>query len=291
MFSMTGYGSAKADGDWGTMTMGITSVNHRYQEITVKLPREFSWWEPWFHRKIRSAFSRGKVSCRLDVAWSGRCGSNMINRDFLMALYRDVASMASDMGAPPVDLGYLLGVSGVLDGRSAVMDEDALEEIFSDLINRAVEDWNASRRAEGEFLWGEVMGKISVYEGIIDDLSSAWGEARDRAFEHAKERVSAMLKDMGLDLDESRWAQELVLMADRWDVEEELSRIRSHLLQFRQVTSKEGPWGKRLDFIIQELNRETNTIGSKVNDAVLRSMVVDAKTALEMVREQIQNLE
>ncbi|MCX7828627.1 MAG: YicC family protein [Thermanaerothrix sp.] len=288
---MTGYGTAKVEGDWGTMTLGITSVNHRYQEITVKLPRELTWWEPWFHRRIRSAFSRGKVNCRLDVLWGGRCGVGMVNRDFLEALYRDVSSVASAVGAPPVELGDLLGVSGVLDGRSIAMDEDSLEGIFADLLDRAVEDWNGSRRSEGDFLWREVLGRLSIYENIIDRLSSAWSSARELAFSQAKERVSAVLKDMDLKLDESRWAQELVLMADRWDVEEEILRIRSHLIQFRQVGTKDGPCGKRLDFIVQELNRETNTIGSKVNDAELRAMVVDAKVALEMVREQIQNLE
>jgi uncharacterized protein (TIGR00255 family) len=288
---MTGYGRGRVEGQWGRLSLEISSVNHRYQEISVRLPRDMSRWEPWFHLKLRPLFNRGKVTCRVEANWGPSSGAGHLNLELMSSIYGEVKRLSSQLGAPLGPVTDLLQVPGVMESPMGFMDEGEAEGILEGLLRMAVEDWNRMRQAEGEYLWGEILRRLGSFRSCVDRISRVWGDRMEMAFRQARERVEEMLAGLGASLDESRWAQELVIMADRWDVSEELSRLGSHVEQFLAVRDLKGPVGKRLDFIVQEMNREVNTLGSKVNDPEIRSLVVDAKSALEAVREQIQNLE
>ena len=292
--SMTGYGRAQIDRDWGSLTLELWSVNHRYQEVSVRLPRELASWEPWFHQKLRRGFRRGKVQGKLEILWSASRKSGRVNRPAFLHFFRELDALRRETGeGGDIALDRLLALPGVLE--VPVLEGEAGSEtpevLLEALLEEALSAWGRMRATEGATLWEEIRRHLESYEGWIRRIEEAWGGARDRAYEATKGRIRELLDAAGVAPDEHRWMQELAYLADRWDVSEELARIRSHLAQFRRMGDEAEGSGRKLDFLIQELNRETNTLDSKVADAAIRALAVEAKAALERVREQIQNLE
>ncbi|EFQ23639.1 YicC/YloC family endoribonuclease [Aminomonas paucivorans] len=292
--SMTGYGRAQVERDWGSLSLELWSVNHRYQEVTVRLPRELASWEPWFHQRLRKGFRRGKVQGKLEILWAASRKAGRVNREAFLHFFRELDALRRETGeGGDIALDRLLGMPGVLEvplleGQTSQED---LETLLEGLLQEALGAWNAMRRTEGAALWGEVLGHLESYEGWIRRIDETWASSRDQAYEATKGRIRELLDAAGVAPDEHRWMQELAYLADRWDVSEELARIRSHLSQFRKLGQEAEGSGRKLDFLVQELNRETNTLDSKVADAAIRALAVEAKAALERVREQIQNLE
>jgi uncharacterized protein (TIGR00255 family) len=293
--SMTGFGSAISNREWGSISLDLSSVNHRYQEISVRLPKELASWESWFHQRLRGFFRRGKVQARVETRWNASPLAVSINKKVLESYYKELSAVSNSLGAETgIRLDSLLSLPGVVDisEGSRLTEDHETEEILTELIERCGQSWNDMRKSEGSHLGSEIMERLGVLESHSSAISEMWKDARDAAFDAMIGRIAAAFDSLSLPgLDESRFAQEAAVIADRWDISEELTRMKSHTTKFREAVSSSEPVGRKLDFIVQEMNREINTINSKSPDSNVRWMAVEAKVELERIREQIQNLE
>jgi uncharacterized protein (TIGR00255 family) len=296
--SMTGFSSARVEREWGAISLELSSVNHRYQEIYARLPRELVSWEPWIHRRLRGLFRRGKVQARVEIVWAATALAFTVNREALALYYREFLEIGDSLGIPPsergISLGALVNLPGALDSqeRFGRFQDDETEDLLSSLLEQGAAGWQKMRAVEGEHLRVAVYEHLARLEGLLREISDKWEQVRDASFEAMKERISKALESVGaLPPDDSRFAQEAVFIADRWDITEELARLESHIEKFRSEGASPESSGRKLDFLVQEMNREVNTINSKVADAGIRWLAVEAKASLERMREQIQNLE
>jgi uncharacterized protein (TIGR00255 family) len=293
--SMTGFGGAQSEREWGTISLELSSVNHRYQEIFVRLPKELASWEPWFHQKLRAAFRRGKVSARVDILWAASALSGAIDRGVLLQYYREISEIRDALGQErDISLDALINLPGVLDAgaRIQIARGEGTEEMLSDLLARAEANWKEMRAAEGSHLETAVREHLTSLENLTGEIEAKWQGAKDTAFEAMCGRIRKALEASGVaPPDDARFAQEAAILADRWDVSEELARLASHIKKFRETGQSGDSVGRRLDFLAQEMNREANTINSKVADADIRWLSVEARAAIERIREQIQNIE
>ncbi|MDR2180713.1 MAG: YicC family protein [Synergistaceae bacterium] len=290
---MTGFGRASHAFAWGTVTFEIASVNHRYQEISVRLPKEIASFESAIVVSLRSALKRGKIRLSAEIGWAGECKMAKLDTDALCAYYNQLQRVAGQLKAPPVsDLTNLLALPGVCDAPCFHgEDEEERGKFLEALTEAAAEALMEMKRSEGAKLQKIVEWDLEEFEGLVRRLSARWDEASSESLESLKTRIEKVMERFDLEIDPHRIAQEVSLMADKWDVSEELKRLASHISKFREITSGKDSEGRKLDFLIQEMNREVNTMGSKVGDAEFRWMVVDAKSCLERIREQIQNVE
>ncbi|MDR2529181.1 MAG: YicC family protein [Synergistaceae bacterium] len=286
---MTGFGRASRDFPWGMVILEISSVNHRYQEIGVKLPKEISSFESLFMSLLRDRLKRGKVRLNAEIAWVVEYRTARLDENALASYYNRLKEIARRVGAPPnFELTSLLALPGVCD--SPRLDANGVGE-WEVLIGEAVDALIEMKKSEGEKLWVVIEADLTVFENLTRSLSTRWKAASSDALESLRTRVKKTMERFDLELDPNRVAQEVSLLADRWDVSEELARLSSHISKFREIASGSGSEGRKLDFLIQEMNREINTMGSKVGDVEFRWTVVEAKSCLERIREQIQNVE
>jgi uncharacterized protein (TIGR00255 family) len=291
--SMTGFGRTQTEVPFGTINLEISSVNHRYQDITVRLPREFAGWEPWFHQRLRRYFRRGKLQCRMELLWEPSVKRGHINPEVLASYYNSLKEVQAELGhGAELSIESLTQLPGVVEVPKFDSEggEDH-EELFGKIIDDTVKKWLDMRRAEGQHLRADVLTHLEELEKIIKEIEGKWQAAKDAAFEMMKSRVAETLESLGEQLDSARYLQEIVILTDKWDVSEEIARLYSHINKFKMTGEAEEPMGRKLDFIVQEMNREVNTLDSKVADAGIRWLAVNAKASLERVREQIQNLE
>ncbi len=292
--SMTGFGSKTQEFSWGTVSFEVSSVNHKYQDFTARLPRELLSLENRMIMLMRSLIGRGKVKLTAEIAWNPGARIPALDDEGLMNLFNQVRRIAKRNNLEiPNDITSLLSVPGVLDGSSNVAEEAAREkpEIWDQILLSAVDAMMEMKRSEGSKLKTKVEADLKILQDILESLNERWKTANSEALEGLRIRMSSVMEHYDLDIDEARIAQEVALMSDKWDVSEELARLEAHIDKFRQTMEIKEPCGKKLDFLIQEMNREVNTMGSKVNDADFRWGVVEAKTCIERMREQIQNIE
>lgn len=291
--SMTGFGSSSREFSWGTVKFEITSVNHKYQDFSVKLPRELTSLENRMLTLLRSNITRGKLKLSAEITWNPGAKIPTFDNDGLTALISQARTLAerNNLGVSD-DVTSFLMLPGVLDDSGNIAEEAAAEnpEFWDRLALDAVESLMEMKRNEGEKLHEKVEADLTALEAIIEALKERWTAANSEALESLRTRIENVMEHFNLEIDENRIAQEVALMSDKWDVSEETARLEAHTSKFRQIMCEE-PCGKKLDFLIQEMNREINTMGSKVNDAQFRWGVVEAKTCIEKMREQIQNIE
>ncbi len=292
--SMTGYSRVQGSFAWGTVSLELSSVNHKYQDISIRLPKELSGTEPLLQKKLRSAFQRGKVVLRCDVCWSQEYKACSVNGGILKAYVRNIQKTLADLGLERVpQIEPLLNLPGVLE-PAASGDASSLEAMGKDmepLLESALEDWNVMRKTEGGHLSEDIMSRLDDLEERVQNVRQRWPDARNEAIEAFRERIATLLDGQDIAPDEARIAQEVVILNDKWDITEEIARLDSHVAKFREIMDNVEVSGKKLDFLVQEMNREVNTIASKSNDSTLRWEAVEAKSTLESIREQIQNVE
>ncbi|MCR5346471.1 MAG: YicC family protein [Fretibacterium sp.] len=294
--SMTGFGRASREFPWGTVTFELTSVNHRYQDFSARLPRELSPMESRLISLLRGALNRGKVRLSAEIAWNPGARTPTLDEEGLLLLFRRVRELALQEGAETPSLSSFLSLPGICEASRALELMKDEPQVWDELLNAALESLMEMKRAEGEKLKAVIEADLNAFEGIVSDLEARWRTASAEALEALRARIEKVMEHYELELDSARIAQEVSLMADKWDVSEELARLAAHIERFRQTmeggeTRGKDLAGRRLDFLIQEMNREVNTMGSKVGDADFRWGVVGAKSCLERIREQIQNVE
>lgn len=289
--SMTGYGKAEAHSAGGRLIAEIRSVNHRYGEIYVKLPRPFMAFENDVRKCVGGRLKRGKIEVFIQQEGVAGLGTlPALNIPLARAYQEAFLKMKDELGLDePVTLGLIASQRDVLSaGEGEEMPETIREELLA-AVASAVESLDAMRLREGAELLADLRGRRETLASLIERVAERAPQVVAEAAKRMKERVAQLAGENGVD--EGRLAQEIAFLADRCDITEELVRFASHLRQFDETLLLEEPVGRKLDFLLQELNREVNTIGSKANDAETASYVVQLKAELEKIREQVQNIE
>lgn len=291
MQSMTGFGRGTHATERCLASVEITSINRKQVEIVANLPRPLQSLEPRVRQAILPHISRGRVqiTIRIESPEGGEVSQFRINltlaKSFESAFIELSRILGRDLLPEPSDFLRQPGVMEMGDGE----DVDAAWEAISPALDQAITYLNAMRTTEGNHLRDDLIERLTKLESFTRMIT---GHAPDRV-ERQKELLLKRLSDLGipLELDDERLAKELALFADRCDISEEVTRLESHFTKFQEYIHAEDPAGRPLDFLCQELFRELNTIGSKANDPFIAQTVVEAKTELEKIREQVQNIE
>ena len=291
--SMTGYGRGEETFDGVQITVELRSVNNRYLDCAVKMPRAYIFAEEAMKSKIQSAVARGKVDVFVTIVRSGGDGTVVTVNEALAKSYIDALYKLHDLGGGKVRREYyptdLARFPDVLTVEKEEEDLDQMKERLLAVLGRAVEDFNAMRAVEGGRLSADILGRADTIERLLAEI-----EARSpRTVEDYRARLEAKMRDVlqNTQIDEGRLLTEAAIFADKVAVDEETVRLHSHLGQLRELLAAGGAVGRKLDFLIQEFNREANTIGSKCSDIEITRKVVDMKAEIEKIREQVQNLE
>lgn len=292
LYSMTGFNRVKKDYPWGALSVELSSVNSRYLELNVRVDRELAGCEPLIQNTVRGRLARGKVTVRAEVKWADALVRDRLNVTALRGYYEEIMKLSSELGGSAPELSSLLGLPGVCEASSLKeRAEDELQNALSELLQNALDGLSEMRAAEGEALSADIARNLDSYDELLQKISAHWQEISQSVFQDYRERVTKTIALLGYETDPARLAQELVILADKWDIAEELTRSASHTAQFRKLLQGGGTVGRKLDFLVQEMNREINTMGSKSASTDLRWLVVDGKALLERIREQIQNVE
>lgn len=291
--SMTGYGRAESTGARTILTVECKSVNHRHLDVSLKLPRVLAAFEADARRLIQASVQRGRVDVSTTVTTAEGTVLNPLTVNVAQAReYADAArrlSEALDLSDGP-SLGWVMGQPGVLTREEQVaLSADEAWPLLEKALAGALAMMVERRETEGAALARELTGLRAVLTGHVDAVARRVPAAVERRAARLTERMRAMLE--GAELDQARLAAEVAVWADRTDVSEELARLRAHLAQLAALLDGDEPVGRTLDFLIQEINREVNTIGSKADDLEISQAVIAAKATLEKMREQVQNIE
>ena len=288
---MTGYGRAVQTIDGREITVELRSVNNRYLDCTVKLPRMFSFAEDSVKNRVKAAVSRGKVDVYIGVNAVQTADVQVaVNRPVLESYLAALRQIETEYGVrDDVTVMSLARLPDVFSVEKTQEDEQKLTQDILGVAEEAISRYNAMRETEGAALETDLRGRAATIlerVALVERRSPATvAEYRERL----RQKMQEVLQNTAID--EGRILQEAAIYADRIAVDEETVRLRSHLAQLGDMLAKGGAIGRKLDFLLQELNRETNTIGSKCNDLELSNIVVDMKAELEKIREQTQNIE
>jgi len=289
--SMTGYGKSESVADTGKLSIEIRSVNHRYGEISVKLPRQFMSLEGEIKKRVANRFKRGKIDIFINFEQpSGVTAPPQVNFAMAKAYHEAFLALNHHLGIyEPVPASIIIAQKDVLVSQEMTPDMEGISAALFSTLADAMDSFGDMRCKEGEALFAEIAGRIAIINEAVEVVAIRSPVAVAANVDRLKERIVKLLADV--QLDEMRFAQEAALIADRMEITEELVRLRSHFRQFDSLLNLDEPVGRKLDFLLQEMNREVNTIGSKANDAEIAAMVVELKSEMEKVREQIQNIE
>jgi len=289
--SMTGFGRGEVSRDGKEFTVEIKTVNHRYFDIFIKMPRQISFLEDRVRELVSRAISRGKIDVYITYTNYGSDSRQVTIDEQLAKAYvsaleqlRDMFSLADD-----ISVSLLSKCPEVLKVEQVEEDEEQLWEILKTALDDAVASLIRMRENEGEAMKKALLERADTVEGVIAKIEARAPEVPKDYRAKLTERISDLLEQQVVD--ESRIAMEVALFADRCSIDEELVRLRSHFGQMRQILDMDQPVGRKLDFLVQEMNREINTIGSKANDLEITRYVVDVKSEIEKIREQVQNIE
>jgi len=285
--SMTGYARAEAQGPWGRLAWELRSVNHRYLDLSLRMPDELRAIENDARQKLGARLSRGKVEAGLrysrDQAQGTPIALDEVQLRHLNAAVETVRRAGLPVGqADPV---RVLAWPGVV--RTETADIAPVLAAGLELLDHALADFSATREREGERLKDYMLERCAAIEGHVAEVRARLPLVRVQWVE----KLRARCRDLGAEVDPARLEQEVVMAAQRLDVDEELSRLGVHLAEVRKTLSRDDAVGRRLDFLMQELNREANTLSSKSQDAEVTRHAVDIKVMIEQLREQVQNVE
>ena len=289
--SMTGYGSAKGTVDGLEITVELKSVNNRYLDAAVRLPRNFLFAEELIKARVQSHISRGKVDVFVSVDSSQAGDMTVKVNEGLLKGYMDAIShiaeecgLARDMTAMSVSR-----FPDVLTVEKRELDAEAIGAGIGEIAERALQDFDAMRLREGEKLRDDVLSRLETIERLVETVEEKAPETVAEYRRRLEQKMAEVLGTAGID--ENRILAEAALFADHIAVDEETVRLRSHMSQLRGMINGNSPTGRKIDFLIQEFNREANTIGSKCQNSQIAHVVVDLKSEIEKIREQIQNIE
>ena len=297
--SMTAFARRDCDTEWGALTWELRSVNHRFLEVSTRLPDDLRSLEPVVREKLAVKLGRGKVECNLRFRASSMMSTEVVvNKELvrrLISASREIESMldrptrnsfgnsfGTDSGVNTLEILRWPGVSQVVEANLEPLHQTALV-----MLDGTLNDLIQARAREGARLKEVIELRGIALEGCVAQVRARLPEVKDRW----KERLLNRIAEVKLDMEASRLEQELVVLAQKMDVDEELERLSGHIQEIRHTLGQKEPVGRRLDFLMQELNREANTLGSKSVDIETTRASVEMKVLIEQMREQIQNIE
>ena len=285
--SMTAFAREEVTEPWGTAAWEIRSVNFRYLEVSTRTPEDFRALESIIRERVSKRLSRGKIDCTLRFQATANAGGAIsINRDLVVRLggvWEEVRSLLG--GAASLRVIDILRWPGVID--TAPHDLDTISVRVLELLDAAIESLTEMRGREGETIYTLIDQRCEQLLAITTELQNILPSIRQAMRVRLSERLAEVVEQ----LDSQRLEQEMVLFSNKMDISEELDRLSAHTIEVRRVLQEEKPVGRRLDFLMQELNREANTLGSKSVDIQTTNASVDLKVLIEQMREQIQNVE
>lgn len=289
--SMTGYGKSEKTIEQRTYQIEIKSVNHRYLDISVKMPKQLSYLEEEIKKVVSSKVKRGKVDVFVSFENNSAQGKNIkINTDIAKIYISELRRLAEQENiSSNIEVTEISKYPDVLSIQN-VEDEETIKQEILEVTKMATEQLVNMKEIEGEKISEDLLNRIQTIKEKIKEISTLSTGLIQEYVVKLEGRIKELL--VGQEIDESRLAQEVVIYADKCSIEEEVTRLKSHIFQLEKFLKEtNGTIGKKLDFLIQEMNRETNTIGSKANSLEITNGVIDIKTELEDIREQIQNIE
>ena len=285
--SMTGYANASRELQGASLVLEMRAVNHRYLEVMFRSPDELRVIEPQCREMLAASLSRGKVEVRISFNRPAEAQTSLqLNQELLQQLFAvsdSVRAIRSEVGE--LKVGEVLRWPGVLQTQE--IPAATLQQIALELLRQALNDFTATRRREGEKLVALILDRAAR----MDELVEAVKPKIPALIQAYQEKITARLKDALVNIEDDRVRQEFALFAQKIDVDEEIGRLQTHLTELRRIVKTGGAVGKRLDFLLQELNREANTLGSKSVSSEVSQTAMELKVLIEQIREQIQNLE
>ncbi len=288
--SMTGYGKGNISENLRNYQVEIKSVNHRYLDISVKMPRVLSYLEEDVKKVISSKVKRGKIDVFITFENSSTEGKEIkINNEIAKMYINQLKQLAEEENIlANIEVTEISKYPDVLSVQNTQDDEQIKKELI-EATTIATDKLVQMRQVEGSKMAEDLLKRIEKINQKIEKISELSTGLIEEYVVKLENRIKEILKNQ--EIDESRLAQEVVIYADKCSIEEEVTRLKSHISQFKELINSDDAVGKKLDFIIQEMNRETNTIGSKANNLEITNGVIDIKTEIENIREQVQNIE
>jgi len=285
--SMTAYGRTEHSGDWGEASCEIRTVNHRYLEMSLRLPEELRFLEQKIREQVSNKLKRGKVDCNIRFAQTDSSkGALPVNQELLAKVIETAEETNSKLKiAAPINPLELLRWPGVLD--KDVPDPEEIGAPLLELINQTLESVIDTRQREGDKIKTMVLDRCSTTKEIVSNVR----ELMPNILENLREKLLQRAQELSNEFNNDRLEQELLLLTQKMDVAEEMDRLDAHIDEVSRVLEQKGPVGRRLDFLMQEMNRESNTLGSKSAHLDTTNSSVDLKVLIEQMREQIQNIE
>jgi len=291
VMSMTGYGKGEYQEHGYAITVELKGVNHRYFDMGFRTARRYQSLEDRVRDMIKETVSRGRVEVSLNVETTGEQTRDIkVDKDLAIAYYMSLKDLADSLGiATDLNILELFRLPDVFILDEAEEDLDVIWTVVAPALEAAIADFTQMRRREGNHLVTDIKERDLYIRQLVDVIEERSPQVVKEHGERLKKRLADLLSDTTLD--ESRLAQEVAILADKASITEEIVRLRSHSLQLQDLLSSEQPVGRKCDFLIQEMFREINTIGSKANDLKISQLTVEVKAELEKIREQIQNIE
>ena len=288
---MTAFGRGEAEAEGFRFTVEVRSVNHRFCDIQVKLARRYSHFEEEIRKRVASSFSRGRIEVTVTADEALEKAEHLaVDLELTKTYVRLLRSLQEELG-----LGGDLRLEALLTFRDifTVREDETTHErawaVLAEALNGAVTACLRMRAEEGAAIAADFSRRLRHLGELVSEIEARAPVVTQEARDRIRERIQVLLGEVPVD--EGRLAQEAAILADKGDITEEVVRLRSHLRQFRDQCQAEGPRGRQLEFLLQEIHREINTVGSKANDLVIAQQVIQAKAELERVREQVQNVE
>lgn len=293
MKSMTGFGRGTASLHGLLCTLEIKSVNARYCDMFVKSNARLGIAEQALRKQIQEAVSRGKLDVFVTLQQQGdREKSLTVNRALKEQVQALLVAEGFYKSPGDVPLEAVMQVAPEwVQKQEADEDDTELSQVVQEAAREALQQLNDMREREGQHICRDIQNRLLSLRKTIDYIDDRKQKAIDAYSKHLRERIEELLATVDVEFNEERFLQEVALLADKTDITEEIVRFRSHVIQLRNTLAQSNPIGRKLDFIIQEMNREVNTMGSKASDATITDCVVQLKCELEKIREQVQNVE
>lgn len=293
MKSMTGFGSGTATKDGITCTVEIKSVNARFLDLFIRSPKQMNPFESIIRRMIQDRITRGKVEVSVSIQDAGERPKTFTINSVLRKQIQELLVQEEFYDAP--QKVPLQAVNSISNEWIQQQDTPIAEEVLSDIVKegttQALDSLIAMRTAEGQHINQDLLERIGTLEKIITKIDTNKSGAVEAYREHIKTKIQEYLISLEASISEDRFIQEIALLADKTDITEEIVRFTSHVVQLKNTLADTNSIGRKVDFILQEMNREVNTIGSKVMDSIVTEFVVQLKCELEKIREQVQNVE
>lgn len=289
--SMTGFGRGESAGDAGRIVVEMKAVNHRFSEVVFRMPRQFNALEDGARKLILSRVSRGRVDVFVSWEAPARAKGVKVDKELAIAYYNALIELGGEIGSKTeLSLDTLARLPDVLKVEDTEITAEDLWPAFEAATAQAVDNLIAMREREGAALTADLLARIDHLAQVGETVKTRSPQVVEEYRARLSRRLEELLGQSNM-VEPQRLAQEVAMFADRSDTTEEVQRLGSHLSQFREALRSGESVGRKLDFLVQEIGREINTIGSKANDATITNQVVEAKSELEKIREQVQNIE